>query len=146
MSTSYTDKQYVRLCLDGQPQVFRHLVLRYQGRLASYLTGRLGDEEAATEVTQETFVRAYFALPKLKKPDSFFAWLLGIAGRVTKETYRQQKKRRQIVSLNNEIPERPKSNDYPSPNLREAVTELPEAYKQTVLLRYYGGTIIRQQR
>ena len=136
---SYTDEQYVRLCLDGQPQMYRHLVLRYQDQLTSYLTGRLGDENVAAEAGQETFVRAYFALPKLKKPDSFYPWLLGIAGRVAKEAYRQRKRRGQIVPLNDEIAEAPTSNDPQTPDLRETISELPEVYRQTILLRYYGG-------
>lgn len=136
---SCTDEQYVELCLDGQPEVFRHLVLRYQDRLRSYLTGRLGDEHAATEAGQETFVRAYFALSKLKKPDSFYPWLLGIAGRVSKETYRQRKRQGQMLSLNDEIVESPTTSDPPTPDLREAIGQLPEVYRQMILLRYYGG-------
>ena len=143
---SYTDEQYVGLCLDGQPQVFRHLVLRYQNRLTSYLTGRLGDEDAAGEVSQETFVRAYFALSKLKKPDSFFPWLVGISGRVIKENYRQQKKQRQTVSLDSEIAQSPTNNDSPAPDLREVVSELPDVYKQAILLRYYGGLSCQELR
>ena len=36
-----TDEQYVHLCLDGEPDAFRQLVIRYQGRLVSYLTGAI---------------------------------------------------------------------------------------------------------
>ncbi|MBN1256332.1 MAG: sigma-70 family RNA polymerase sigma factor [Planctomycetes bacterium] len=133
-----TDQECVLMCLDGQPEAFRHLVTRYQGRLVSYLTGRLGDREAAVEIAQESFVRAFFALRKLKQPDSFLPWLMGIAGRVQKETYRQRQ--REITGLPEHLP----ANDFPAePDtgmvLRQAVNKLPETYREPILLRYYGG-------
>jgi len=132
-----TDGQYVQRCLNGEPDAFRHLVLCHQGRLLSFLTGRLGEAEQAAEAAQETFVRAYFALPKLKKPDSFLPWLLGIAGRVAKETYRDKQRRRQVAALRRDGG--PDQADPPDPALSRAVSELPEAYRKVILLRYYGG-------
>ena len=134
-----TDRHCIRLCLAGRPAAFRHLVVRHQGRLMSYLSVRLGDEDEAAEVTQETLVRAYFALGKLRKPDSFFSWLLGIAGRVVKETRREQQRRRQwqvATSGRNTTGVQGRS---PDPPVRQAVADLPEVYRQAVLLRYYGG-------
>ena len=80
-----TDKDCIRLCLDGQPEAFRHLVRRHEARVLSYLTILLGDPEDASEAAQETFVRAYFALTSLRKPESFSAWLVGIARQVCRE-------------------------------------------------------------
>ncbi len=131
------DRQYVRLCLDGEPEAFRHLVFRYQGRLVSYLTGRLGDGQRAGEAAQETFVRAYFALRRLRKPDSFFSWLLGIADRVVKETYRDR--RRETAPLRCDLVEDKGESPGSDADVRQAVAALPDLYRQTVLLRYYGG-------
>jgi hypothetical protein len=66
----------------SEPAAFRQLVERYQSLLIRSLYARLGNAEEATEAAQETFVRAYFALPQLRKPASFSSWLLGIARRV----------------------------------------------------------------
>ncbi len=38
-----TDEEYVRLCLGGNPEMFRHLVMRYESVLIKHLIGRLGD-------------------------------------------------------------------------------------------------------
>ena len=86
------DEQCVQSCLNGHPEAFRHLVERYQCPLMRCLRARLGNAEEATEAAQETFVRAYFALRKLRKPAAFFSWLLGIADRVAKETHRAAKR------------------------------------------------------
>jgi RNA polymerase sigma-70 factor (ECF subfamily) len=137
MSMSQTDAECVRLCLNGNREAFGDLVQRYQAPLVRYLTGRLGSEEEAVEAAQETVVRAYCTLRKLKKPESFHCWLLGIAGRVAKETQRKRHRRGQIVSLPGEPAVEP--GDCPDTGLDQAVAGLPETYRQVVLLRYYGG-------
>lgn len=134
-----TDEMCVRQCLNGRPDVYRLLVQRYQQPLLGYLRGRLGCEEAALEASQETFVRAYFALPKLRKPDSFFSWLLGIAHRVVKETHRARQRRHSIDSLVSELAESPREGVSSHDQLTEAVSRLPDVYRQVILLRYYAG-------
>ena len=78
----YSDQDYIEHCLNGRPDDFRFLIQRYQAMLSGYMTGRLGNRSLAEEAVQETFVRAYFNLKKLKKTQSFSAWLLGIAHHV----------------------------------------------------------------
>jgi RNA polymerase sigma-70 factor (ECF subfamily) len=134
-----TDKYYVERCLDGHPDDFRYLVRRYQAALLANLAGKLGDRDRAEEAAQETLVRAYFNMSKLKKPDSFFSWLLGIADRVAKEHERKEQIQRQrelVRSFSQEASGTEFSQDYA---LESAVAGLPEAYRQVVLLRYYGG-------
>jgi RNA polymerase sigma-70 factor (ECF subfamily) len=135
MGTS--DKHYIERCLDGHPDDFRHLVRRYQAVLLAHLAGQLGSSDRAEEAAQETLVRAYFGLEKLKKRESFFPWLLGIAGRVAKEQQRSEQRRREIAEVLSEEAPRPElSQDY---GLEKAVAALPPPYRQIVLLRYYGG-------
>ncbi|MDD5326282.1 MAG: RNA polymerase sigma factor [Phycisphaerae bacterium] len=135
---SENDKYYVGRCLDGHPDDFRHLVRRYQGILLANLAGKLGDKERAEEAAQEALVRAYFNMGKLKKPDSFFAWLLVIADHVAKEHQRKEQIRRQreiVRSFSEESTTTELSEDYV---LEAAIAELPDAYKEIILLRYYG--------
>jgi len=135
---SETDRYYIERCLDGHPDDFRYIVRRYQAILLANLAGKLGDRDRAEEAAQETLVRAYFNMGKLKKPDSFFSWLLGIADRVAKEHQRKEQlqRQRQIVrSFSEEAPATELSQDYA---LETAIAELPETYRQVVLLRYYG--------
>ena len=136
---SENDTYYVERCLDGHPDDFRYLVRRYQAALLANLAGKLGDKDRAEEAAQETLVRAYFNMGKLKKPDAFFSWLLGIADLVAKEQMRKEQlqRRREIVrSFSQETPPTELSQDYA---LETAIAELPEAYRKIILLRYYGG-------
>jgi RNA polymerase sigma-70 factor (ECF subfamily) len=134
-----TDKYYVERCLDGHPDDFRHLVRRYQPVLLAHLAGKLGSRDRAEEAAQETLVRAYFKMDSLRKPESFFAWLLGIAELVAKEQQRKElirRRRESIREFADEAPQPELSQDYA---LEAAVADLPEAYRTVILLRYYGG-------
>ena len=136
---SETDKYYIERCLDGHPDDFRYLVRRYQAVLLAHLAGKFGNKDSAEEVTQESLVRAYFNMNKLKRPSAFFSWLLGISDRVAKEHRRKEQIRRQreaIRSYSEEAESPELSQDYA---LEAAIAELPEKYRRVVLLRYYGG-------
>jgi RNA polymerase sigma-70 factor (ECF subfamily) len=133
-----TDKEYVERCRDGHPEDFGLLVDRYQKLLFSYLAGRVGNFSQAEEAAQESFVRAFLSLKKLRKPESFYSWLLGIAGRVAQEQFRSEVRRRQdreaaeamMAGAADPGQERP---------LEEVIAVLPENHRRVIVLRYYEG-------
>jgi RNA polymerase sigma factor (sigma-70 family) len=133
-----SDADYVVSSRNGCPEHFRLLVERYQRPLLAYLGGRLGNALEAEEAAQESFVRAFMSLRKLRKPESFYAWLLGIAGRVLKEQFRaverRHKERDAAEALLAEGAD--SAEEY---SLEEAIAVLPESYRQVILLRYYEG-------
>ena len=133
-----TDKEYVERCRDGHAEDFALLVHRYQGPLFSYLTSRLGDRQQAEEAAQESFVRAFLSLKKLRKPESFYSWLLGIAGRVAKEQFRSLERRRKDREAAETMLADAGDNPEEHP-LEEVIAALPESHRQVVLLRYYEG-------
>jgi RNA polymerase sigma-70 factor (ECF subfamily) len=133
-----TDGQYVERSRDGRPEDFRLLVQRYQRPLFAYLAGRLGSALDAEEAAQESFVRAFLSLKKLRRPESFYAWLLGIAGRVMKEQYRALLRREQVRAAE-ESRRASEPEDAPEYPVEEAIAVLPESYRQVILLRYYEG-------
>jgi RNA polymerase sigma-70 factor (ECF subfamily) len=130
-----SDKYYIEQCLNGRPDEFRYLVLRYQAVLMAYLTGKLGKKCSAEEAAQETFVRAYFCLPELQKRESFYSWLLGIAGRVAKEQIRNTKRFTETGFPAQQVGEKRIENDL---QLEQAITELPDSYREMILLRFYA--------
>jgi len=136
--SDWTDQEYVESSRNGCPEHFQVLVQRYQKPLFAYLSGRMGNPLEAEEAAQESFVRAFLSLTKLRKPASFYAWLVGIAGRVAKEQFRsaahRDKDREAAQSMMADAADCPK--EYP---LEEAMAALPENYRQVILLRYYEG-------
>ena len=134
---SESDQHYIECCLNGHSDDFRYLVRRYEAVLMAYLTGELRNRTIAEEAAQETFVRAYFGLDKLRKRQSFYSWLLGIAKRVAKE---QQRSRNRHCELNDSLPEKAPAAEHSTDfALQRAIAELPATYRELILLRYYGG-------
>ena len=135
-----TDEQCVGRCLEGSAEAYRRLVARYEGPLLAYLAGRLGNHSEAVEAAQETFVRAYFALDKLKRRGAFFSWLMGIARRVSSEAIRAAPRRRTVdPSLLESVEAGSESAAESEATLMAAVDELPEKYRQVIVMRFFAG-------
>lgn len=129
------DQYYIEQCLNGHPDEFRGLVRRYQAALSAYLAGKLGNRSSAEEAAQETFVRAYFGLSELKKRESFYSWLLGIASRVAKEHLRNAKEYADMDCLAQQASKERKVDV----ELEKAIAELPNSYREIVFLRFYAN-------
>ena len=136
---SESDEYYVERWLDGHRDDFRYLVRRYQAILLAHLVGKLGSKDGAEEAAQESFVRAYFKMDKLRKPESFFPWLLTISDRVAKEHQRREHLRRQREAVRSFCVEaaRPElSQDY---GLEAAILKLKPEHKTIVTLRFFDN-------
>jgi len=134
-----SDQDCIDQCLNGRPNEFRQLVLRYERPIMSYLARRLGDEEAAAEVAQESFVRAYFRLDTLRKGDAFFTWLMGIAQRVMLETFRRRGRATSLSEAADPVASPAATAAESDSRLAEAVAALPDIYREVTVLRYFGG-------
>ncbi len=77
------DELLIARVLEGNTEVFRLLVLRYQRPLFRFL-GLLGfDQNAAEDLAQETFLRAYRSMAQFDVSQSRFStWLFTIAKRL----------------------------------------------------------------
>jgi RNA polymerase sigma-70 factor (ECF subfamily) len=133
-----SDEEYVVSSRNGHPDHFRLLVRRYQRPLFAYLSSRLGSQLEAEEAAQESFVRAFLSLKKLRQPESFYAWLLGIASRVLKEQFRAEERRQRDRAIAEDLLAETAGAE-PEYPLEEAIAALPESYRQVILLRYYEG-------
>jgi RNA polymerase sigma-70 factor (ECF subfamily) len=100
----------------------------------------LGHSDQVAEAAQEAFVRAYFALGDLRRPEAFLSWLLGIADRVAKEIHRAAKRYRTVDWHETERAEAAvKRETDAEAETAEAVASLPDTYREVIVLRYYGG-------
>lgn len=73
-----TDAQVIHRVLAGDREAFAHLVDRHHARCLRIATHLLGDADAADDIVQDAFVRAYRALGSYREQDRFGAWLTRI--------------------------------------------------------------------
>jgi RNA polymerase sigma-70 factor (ECF subfamily) len=84
------DKILVERCQAGDRQAFDELYLRYQRRLYRFCMQRLGQAHDAEDVVQESFVRAWRALPRFAGERRFYPWLTVIAANLCVDTLRRR--------------------------------------------------------
>jgi RNA polymerase sigma-70 factor (ECF subfamily) len=75
----------------GDAGAFRALFERHAPSVRRFLRDLLGDDEAADEGTQETFVRAHRRMASLRETDRVLPWLFGIARNVSHEQVRARR-------------------------------------------------------
>lgn len=73
------DTQLVQNFLDGDHEAFNKLVGRWQGPIHRFAFRYFGCADDASEITQQTFIRAYHKLDTLDEPSRFSSWIYRIA-------------------------------------------------------------------
>jgi RNA polymerase sigma-70 factor (ECF subfamily) len=73
------DVPLVERALQGQAEAFEALFLKHRQRVFSVAWRLLRNEDAALDVVQDAFVRAYEGLDRLRGDGRFFPWLRRIA-------------------------------------------------------------------
>lgn len=93
------EQKLITRCQNGEIQAFRELVERYEDRIYALACSIVGNPEAAKDVAQEAFVRAYKALDKFEGKSSFYTWLYHIATNVCLNAAQKEQRRIDSVSL-----------------------------------------------
>lgn len=86
------EKALIAAARRGDTHSFNQLVSQYQDMVYNVAYRILGDDQAAADASQETFLSAYQAVGKFKG-GSFKAWLLRIATNACYDQLRLQKRR-----------------------------------------------------
>ena len=73
------DKQLVERVKRGDKRAFDLLILKYQHKIISIVGRYLGDQNDVQDVSQETFIKAYRAIPNFRGESAFYTWLYRIA-------------------------------------------------------------------
>lgn len=74
-----TEESAITLCIQQKdPRGFDHLVKQYRREAMGHALGFMGNYEDALDMCQESFKRAFLAMPRLKKLDQFYPWFYTI--------------------------------------------------------------------
>jgi RNA polymerase sigma-70 factor (ECF subfamily) len=141
------EQAFIQRAQKGDHEAFAALVDEHQRYIYNLAVRVLKDEDEALDLTQETFVRAWTALPNFRGQSQFRTWLYRI---VTNLCYnRLPNLRRSLTDLGDEviseIPETDLSFDNPARgfesrelrlHLHTAIEKLDENYRLLISLRY----------
>lgn len=79
------DALLVERVKQGDQRAFEMLVVKYQRRIERLVGRMVRDADLVQDIAQETFIRAYRALPQFRGESAFYTWLYRIAVNTAKK-------------------------------------------------------------
>ena len=90
MSLDIPVTDWVRRAQEGDVRAFEQLFQQYHRGIYNAIYQMTRNEADAADLTQEVFVRAYRALPRLQTPEAFTSWLYRIAVNLSRNWLRDR--------------------------------------------------------
>jgi RNA polymerase sigma-70 factor (ECF subfamily) len=126
----------------GDRTAAEELVNRYYERIYLFMRAVGHDRQISEDLTQETFLRAWYHIGQLRDGKALNGWLFRIAGNVS-NLHRRRHKGRATVDLDSIEPpaggadgSKRAGDREQMGHLREAVARLPWKLKQAIVLHY----------
>jgi RNA polymerase sigma-70 factor (ECF subfamily) len=152
-----TDEELVALSMGGDVDSFNQLILRWERPIYALAYRVIGREEDARDVCQETFLRAFRALPGFKGQAKFSSWLYRIALNLCRDWIRRQRRAPvmqapegvELVDLVSERGPAESIEDLVSRRqlsalVAEAMALLPEEQRTAIILKEYHGMTFQE--
>src|SRR3990170_1386137 len=89
---TWTDEELVARSVGGDNESFNELILRWERSIYALAYRTIGREEDARDVCQETFLRAFRALPRFRGQAKFSSWLYRIAINLCRDWVRRERR------------------------------------------------------
>jgi len=150
----FDDAVLVRQCQKGDLTAFEPLVVKYQDRIFNLCWRLCGDRQAAEDLTQEAFLKAFEGLGQFRGRSGFFTWLYRIAANLAL-SYRRNERRqinigssgsledlagqaaklRKVVALEQERSDTALEREETRRLVWEAIQSLEDGYREVLVLR-----------
>ena len=144
-----TDQELVEQTLAGNTICYETLFDRYRHPLYAAIVSRCGDEQDAGDIIQETYVKAYFNLPRYNADYTFGQWVYTIARNLFIDYARRKRSAGSAVSIDSNTTGEMinPACDMPNPEERiisrqrsslldNLLEELPAHYRTMIQLRF----------
>ena len=92
MNAPDADAPLVERAKQGDVKAFEMLVVKYQRRIERLVGRMVRDSDLVPDIAQETFIRAYRALPQFRGESAFYTWLYRIAVNTAKKQLMELKR------------------------------------------------------
>jgi RNA polymerase sigma-70 factor (ECF subfamily) len=148
--TEVDEKLLVHAYQAGDERAFDTIVRTQYNALYAHALRRLSQHEAAEDAVQDTLLRAYRALPNLDGDLALRAWLHRILTNVCHDEGNRRRRQHgleeKVAALPVETAEDPVDEAVLHDTVRvmtEALKDLPESYREALVLRYVDGLSFR---
>jgi len=154
--TGTTDEALIDAARSGDRDAYSTLVGRYRNMVFAYALARLGRRDEAEDAAQETFIRAYLALGRLRSAHRWEPWLMRIVRNLCQDAERRRRAH-PTVSIEQFWPEGgPGGAEGAEPPLRELlpfgafgdldcmVASLPDKYRVPLRMHFALGCTYRE--
>lgn len=152
--TRQEEAQVIERVLKGDINAYEQLVTEYEKSVYNLALRMTDNAEDAADMAQEAFIKAYNSLSSFRGDSKFSVWLYRIVSNVCLDFLRKQS-RRPAVSLSVEdddgedvqldvpdesmSPEKQLERKLTRESVRKGLAQLPEDYRQILLLRELQG-------
>jgi RNA polymerase sigma-70 factor (ECF subfamily) len=143
------EQMLITMAKEGNVDAFETLVKRYQHSIY-YLCRRMtGNHQSADDISQETFIKAFFALDSFKDGMNFFTWIRKIAVNNSLNFIKVSKREEPLgegaenipgnSSLGQELPHEMLQKNQMEHTFKKALKALPPDQKIVFILRVFDG-------
>ncbi len=154
-----TDQELVKRVQKGDQAAFDMLFARYQVRIINLIARYVRDTDEVRDVAQETFIKAYRAIPRFRGDSQFYTWLYRIAINTAKNHLVSRSRRPPSSDVDiedadyrddadmlreTEDPESALSRDQLEATIHEALSQLPDDLRSALTLREFDGLSYEQ--
>jgi len=126
---------------------FSELVRRYRARILRTACGIVGSAQEADDVAQETFIKAWNALPHYHAQGTFGSWLYRIAINTAIDALRKRRDEvpfDEFQMVSRDSPEDSVLRRAEHERVREAISSLPPGSRAALTLREYEQLSYRE--
>ncbi|MBV6271419.1 RNA polymerase sigma factor RpoE [Alcaligenaceae bacterium CGII-47] len=155
MSEREVDMELVARVQRGDRRAFDLLVLKYQRKIMRLLSRMIREPADVEDVAQETFIKAYRALPQFRGDSAFYTWLYRVAINTARNWQAASNRRPQTVSsfenddgetfnqidslTDESTPESLAVTRQIAQTVNDAINALPEDLRTAIVLREIEG-------
>jgi RNA polymerase sigma-70 factor (ECF subfamily) len=154
---NWTDEDLVIRSRGGDLESFNQLILRWERPIFALAYRVIGREEDARDVCQETFLRAFRALPGFKGQEKFSSWVYRIELNLCRDWMRRQRRTPTVQMPEGADPEELAAQGGPAESIEdlvarrelsavvaEAMALLPEEQRTAIVLKEYHGMTFQE--
>jgi RNA polymerase sigma-70 factor (ECF subfamily) len=151
-----SDQELIARCREGDIEAFGQLFARYERLVYRFAYRMLGDADDADDIKQETFLKAYRALPSFRGECSLLTWLLKVAGNLCRDRLKSRARRSEVELMPEMETELRDQGDFgadPAELLErkdlvstahKVLNNLPDAHREMILMRDVEGLSYQQ--